>query len=143
MFNFLFSITSLALMSDSYERIQDQSRIEFYRLRASLIDEIEYSFSPAQLKSETLFPKYLHILVPKDSAQTASRGAWMGVLNDLKRELKREGERRQSEMVQKFSQLDSQTVHLEHELLELHTKFDRFTKILEKAVSRSDQFGFE
>lgn len=76
----------IALMSDSYERIQDRAEIEFQYLRAQIIHHIE-AFLPVSVRvNEEYFPRWVHVAVPVGSGigQVATSIQWQGVLNALK-----------------------------------------------------------
>ena len=76
----------IALMSDSYERIQDQADLEFQALQAGIIIKIEEFLSEKDKRDPEKFPKWLHAVVPsgKGSGKGASGMVWQGVLNDIK-----------------------------------------------------------
>jgi hypothetical protein len=75
-----------ALMSDSYERIQDQAALELQRVRAKLLlIEIDAFMSKEQLTDNTLFPDFIHVLIPKGSNETENKATqWLGVLGAIK-----------------------------------------------------------
>ena len=64
----------IALMSDSYERIQDRADTEFQLLRARLIREQEAFMSASDKADPRLFPTWLHLLVPKGEAAGRDAG---------------------------------------------------------------------
>eukprot|EP00049_Salpingoeca_infusionum_P015675 m.306947 g.306947 ORF g.306947 m.306947 type:complete len:1444 (-) comp15929_c0_seq1:219-4550(-) len=75
----------IALMSDSYERIQDRADIEFQHLRARMVYKEERFMTNQQKQDPKLFPQWLHALVPKGSGVGhVSEFQWQGVLNALK-----------------------------------------------------------
>ena len=80
----------IALMSDSYERIQDQADLEFQYLRARILAEQEAWLSPEQRRSADpkLYPRWLHVLVPRGqgAGRVESGEQWQGVLHELKKE---------------------------------------------------------
>ncbi|EGD76101.1 serine/Threonine protein kinase [Salpingoeca rosetta] len=80
----------IALMSDSYERIQDRADIEFQLLRARYLRERELFLSPAEKSDPKLFPKWLHVLVPKSTGvgESTPGQQWQGMLTMLKMEMK-------------------------------------------------------
>jgi hypothetical protein len=82
----LINYSSIALMSDSYERIQDQAALEQQRLRAGLLLELEISIGEKDRKDTTKFPPYLHVLIPKGHDETKFDGGslWPGVLGAIK-----------------------------------------------------------
>ena len=90
----------IALMSDSYERIQDQADIEFQALQAGIILKIEEFLSEKDKRDEEKFPKWLHALVPagKGNGKGESGMAWQGVLNDIKGQIGAQQEQMQNEM---------------------------------------------
>ncbi|EGD75564.1 WD-40 repeat protein [Salpingoeca rosetta] len=76
----------IALMSDSYERIQDRADIEFQLLRARILREQEAFMSEAKKKDPRIFPKWLHVLVPKGGGvgRPPATEQWLGVLHVLR-----------------------------------------------------------
>jgi WD40 repeat protein len=67
----------IALMSDSYECVQQRSSTEFLLERAKIICEIEAtSMTDAELTDPANFPKWLHVLRTKQSTMRA--GGWSG-----------------------------------------------------------------
>ncbi len=84
-----------ALMSDSYERIQDQAALEQQRLRAGLLLELEIDMSEEDKMDTDTFPPYLHVLIPKDHDETKFDGGdqWLGVLGAIKGEINEQGEK--------------------------------------------------
>ena len=64
----------IALMSDSYQRIQDRSIIELRFLRARILLEIELYLSPKELANPDWFPRYLHVLVPRGMNKPVGSG---------------------------------------------------------------------
>jgi hypothetical protein len=55
----------IALLSDSYEKIQDRAYIEFQLARARIVVSHEKLFSVASLDNPILFPEYLHVKVER------------------------------------------------------------------------------
>eukprot|EP00049_Salpingoeca_infusionum_P007482 m.121976 g.121976 ORF g.121976 m.121976 type:complete len:2507 (+) comp13714_c0_seq1:761-8281(+) len=69
----------IALMNDSFERIQDKSTVELSMLRARIIREV-LTFSPSP---DT---RYLHVMLPKGTNSGNQAGAeYQGVLHEMKR----------------------------------------------------------
>ena len=79
----------IALMSDSYERIQDQSDLELQLLQAKTILKIEEFLPLGEKTNEDNFPRWLHVLVPagQGSGKGASGMRWQGVLSDIKQKI--------------------------------------------------------
>lgn len=79
----------IAIMGDSYARIQENSEVEFLRLRATVLREYELFMSPEELADENMFPKWLHVLVPHGRGVGSSRDteAWHGLLGTLEERL--------------------------------------------------------
>lgn len=85
----------IALMGDSYEKVQEKSKIEALRERAGLLVEmelvIEYLFGDKFLLKHNYCPRWLHAVLPKE-AMTNSDGPgrqreWSGVAGSIKTEL--------------------------------------------------------
>eukprot|EP00054_Salpingoeca_dolichothecata_P035120 m.4589 g.4589 ORF g.4589 m.4589 type:complete len:314 (+) comp5087_c0_seq1:2942-3883(+) len=75
----------IALMSDSYERIQDGVDNEIFRLRARLVLELEPQLGRKARTNKALYPTFLHVLTPQGKATNPSQSTrWQGVLHDLK-----------------------------------------------------------
>eukprot|EP00298_Acanthocystis_sp_HF-20_P006887 c16621_g1_i3.p1 GENE.c16621_g1_i3~~c16621_g1_i3.p1 ORF type:complete len:296 (+),score=86.73 c16621_g1_i3:23-889(+) len=74
----------IALMSDSYERIQDQSALEIQKLRAKILLEIEMFMTEEELNNQENFPLYLHVLTEKGSDRSENKSQWLGVLGAIK-----------------------------------------------------------
>jgi len=78
----------IALMSDSYERIQDRAEIELQLLRATIILEQENFFSNSDFDNKKWFPPVLQVLVPRgQNKPTSTSSQWQGVLNALKQKV--------------------------------------------------------
>jgi hypothetical protein len=80
----------IAIMGDSYTRIQEKSEVEFLRLRATVLLEYELFMSPEELADQTKFPKWLHVLVPHGRGVGSSRDAeaWHGLLGTMEERLR-------------------------------------------------------
>jgi hypothetical protein len=78
----------IALMSDSYEHIQDRSVQELLYLKATIILEQEQFMKEKELTRKDWFPRFLHLLVPRGQNMAKggkiAMGAYQGVLNELK-----------------------------------------------------------
>ena len=55
----------IALMGDSYEKVQESAEVEFRRQRAQLLREYEFHMSAADRNNPKYFPRWLHVLKPK------------------------------------------------------------------------------
>mmetsp|Transcript_38088 Transcript_38088/g.120281 ORF Transcript_38088/g.120281 Transcript_38088/m.120281 type:complete len:266 (-) Transcript_38088:27-824(-) len=82
----------IALMGDSYEKVQEKAISYTLLERASIICEIELMMSDADKKNPNYFPKWLHVLFPKAQLHTMSSGVdvdddteWTGVAGSVKR----------------------------------------------------------
>lgn len=96
----------IALMSDSYERIQDRARIEFQLLRARILLEMELFMSEEEKRREEWFPRFLQVLVPQGAVQDPEAGAgeeWQGVLHALKQGQELRQDELEDQMNAKFS----------------------------------------
>ena len=54
----------IALISDSYAKIMENSEAESYKVKASMIVEREIHFSQEDFKNKELFPQYLLLRRP-------------------------------------------------------------------------------
>eukprot|EP00808_Paulinella_micropora_P021872 g71720.t1 len=87
----------IALMSDSFERIQDRAMMEFELQRGRLVNDHDAFMSKQDYDSQEFFPSYLFVLVPKNSARNSWQGDWTGVLGTLKRMYKEQSQDMQQE----------------------------------------------
>ncbi|EGD81722.1 WD-40 repeat protein [Salpingoeca rosetta] len=75
----------IALMSDSYELIQDKAVVEFQRLRAQIIREQEIFFDRSAFQRKDWYPRFLHVLLPRGrNTGGADSSQWQGVLHALR-----------------------------------------------------------
>ena len=78
----------IALMSDSYELIQDKAVVEFQRLRAQIIREQEIYFDRSVFLRQDWYPQYLHVLLPRGRNTGGAESAqWQGMLHALRNEV--------------------------------------------------------
>ena len=82
----------IALMGDSYEKVQENAYIESLAQRAALLVDIELEIGQRRLQHQGFFPRYLHALMAKelvtktdDHAQQGKE--WAGVTGTLRREI--------------------------------------------------------
>ena len=125
----------IALMSDSYERIQDKADVEFQMLQAGIILNIEEFLSEKEKNDPKKFPKWLHVLVPvgKGNGKGESGMAWQGVLNDIKDRIDAQEKQMQDEI--EIVKTDVNVVKTEvsaigNQLNELHSML---TKLVESS----------
>ena len=96
----------IALMSDSYEYIQDKAYVELHRLRAQIIFGNRHSRFGKLIAcfgghNDGDKEKYLHVMVPKgQNVPRPPQGEYQGVLNALKKESKESEERIMQELEQ-------------------------------------------
>ena len=84
----------IALMGDSYEKVQEKSKVEALRERAGLLVEmemvIEYLLGERFLLKHNYCPRWLHAVLPKEamSSDGASRQReWSGVAGTIKSDI--------------------------------------------------------
>jgi peptidoglycan hydrolase CwlO-like protein len=81
----------IALMSDSFENIQDRAFVELNMLRAKIIEEQKYglfSFFSKRLSTNKEQERYLHVVVPKgENRAKLPTEEYQGVLNAMKRDV--------------------------------------------------------
>ena len=114
-------------MGDSYERIQEKADLEFVRLRAKLILEVESFISKDTFNNDKKrFPKWLHVLVPKDDTQIETQGTVLKSVKTrvegLKAQMKTqiEGVEAQNvEMKAQIGRLETQNVEMKAQLSEI------------------------
>jgi hypothetical protein len=61
--------------------VQDQADIEFQKLRAAYLVELEASMT-ASLKDDLLFPRWVHVMLPGESH--GHFDVWKGVVGSMK-----------------------------------------------------------
>ncbi|EGD81093.1 hypothetical protein PTSG_11041 [Salpingoeca rosetta] len=139
----------IALMSDSYERIQDRADIEFQLLRARILREQDAWLTLEGKMDARRFPMWLHVLVPKGSGVGRDGGSvqWQGVLHALKKEVadKVEGVERKMGGVEGkvegmetgFSKrLDAKVGGVDERVKSLEEKVDRTLELLQQLLAR-------
>ena len=100
-------------MGDSYERIQEKADLEFVRLRAKLILEVESFISKDTFNNDKKrFPKWLHVLVPKDDTQIETQGT---VLKSVKTRV----EGLKAQMKTQIGRLETQNVEMKAQNVEM------------------------
>ena len=62
----------IALMGDSFDRIKEKSRAEFFRLQATLILDYEANISPSVLALPPYNPRYIFVMI-RSSARMPAR----------------------------------------------------------------------
>eukprot|EP00873_Tetraselmis_striata_P005838 jgi/Tetstr1/426102/TSEL_016432.t1 len=86
----------IALMGDSYEKVQEKSKIEALRERAGLLVEmeavIEYMLGEKFLIKQNYCPRWLHALMPKEAFQSSDgvgsrTREWSGIAGSIKSDL--------------------------------------------------------
>eukprot|EP00193_Tetraselmis_chui_P020832 CAMPEP_0177792786 /NCGR_PEP_ID=MMETSP0491_2-20121128/24713_1 /TAXON_ID=63592 /ORGANISM="Tetraselmis chuii, Strain PLY429" /LENGTH=1607 /DNA_ID=CAMNT_0019315229 /DNA_START=622 /DNA_END=5445 /DNA_ORIENTATION=+ len=86
----------IALMGDSYEKVQEKSKIEALRERAGLLVEmeavIEYMLGEEFLIRRNYCPRWLHALMPKEAFQSSDgigsrTREWSGIAGSIKTDL--------------------------------------------------------
>jgi hypothetical protein len=74
----------IALLSDSYEKIQDRAYIEFQLARGRIVLAQEALFFESQFNDPALFPRYVHVLVEQGkNIPKVQPDEWQGVLGKL------------------------------------------------------------
>eukprot|EP00050_Salpingoeca_kvevrii_P022764 m.131736 g.131736 ORF g.131736 m.131736 type:complete len:284 (-) comp9818_c0_seq6:189-1040(-) len=134
----------IALMSDSYERIQDRAEIEFLMLRSRILVEQERFCSPEELAKHA--PQFLHVLVPEGSGDMEGLGGtseqWNGVLHALKqqiREVKEQNERLESKLEHQNAESKEHMEDMKHRLeqqnAELKLQLEQVIVLLQQSRS--------
>uniref|UniRef100_A0A061RUB1 Polycystin cation channel PKD1/PKD2 domain-containing protein n=1 Tax=Tetraselmis sp. GSL018 TaxID=582737 RepID=A0A061RUB1_9CHLO len=80
----------IALMGDSYEKVQEKAKVEALRERAGLLVEIELVAGKRYLKRNNYCPRWLHALVPKETLQageTRRNREWAGITGTIRQDL--------------------------------------------------------
>ena len=116
-------------MGDSYERIQEKADLEFVRLRAKLILEVESFISKDTFNNDKKrFPKWLHVLVPKDDTQIETQGT---VLKSVKTRV--EGLKAQNvEMKAQNVEMKAQIGRLETQNVEMKAQLSEILRLLQR-----------
>ena len=84
----------IALMGDSYEKVQESAEVEFRRQRAQLLREYEFHMPKKRRDDPRLFPRWLHVLKPKGADGGDDDGGdedeeWVCTVTAIKNETKR------------------------------------------------------
>ena len=82
----------IALMGDSYEKVQENAYSESLAQRAALLVDIELEIGQERLQHQGYFPRYLHALMSKELVCKAGDQAqpgkeWAGVAGTLRHEI--------------------------------------------------------
>jgi hypothetical protein len=119
----------IAIMGDSYDRVQANSNAEWRREQAKVVLELEQLLYTKQRKDPRMFPTWIHVLKPKpidegDDADASQQTQWLGRAGELKTFVR-------SELKESHSQLDTKLEMSQHQL----------EKKLETVKSAVDNFG--
>jgi len=80
----------IAIMSDSYAAIQENSTSEFLLEKAKALAEIECFMSPAERSRKDWFPNYLHLLIQSDAVEGTGfeqKEEWTGMVHRITTEI--------------------------------------------------------
>jgi hypothetical protein len=127
-------IHALAIMSDSYERIQDQAALEQQRLRAGLLLELEIHMSKRKKKDKANYPAHLHVLIPKDHDETkfGAGDQWLGVLGAMKGEINEQREKTKKDISAVEESLSKKISAVEESNKTIQLKMDEIISLLKQ-----------
>lgn len=119
----------IAIMGDSYDRVQTNANAEWRCEQAKIVLELEQLLYTKQRKDPLMFPTWVHVLKPKpidegDDEDASQQTQWLGRAGELKRIVR-------SELKESQNQLDTKLEMSQHQL---ETK-------LETVKSAVDNFG--
>eukprot|EP00668_Euglena_longa_P035059 GGOE01045031.1.p1 GENE.GGOE01045031.1~~GGOE01045031.1.p1 ORF type:complete len:444 (-),score=165.93 GGOE01045031.1:295-1626(-) len=123
----------IALMGDSYQRIQDRSGVELSLLRARIILEVEEFLSAKERANKEWFPKYLHILLPQGANQPLGSMLGANQQGGFVTEIKK-GVRESNALLEQ--KLEEYKASLDKELA---SKMDALEQKLDGKIARLDQ----
>ena len=65
----------IAIMSDSYDRVRDNQRLEARLQKAMVLVDIDRTYGELLVRffGENIYPMYLHVLAPSDQNGSSSR----------------------------------------------------------------------
>ena len=141
----------IARMSDSYERIQDESEREGRRLKAKIILGFENAMtSAAKEKNKAWFPAWIHILVRKGkNVAKVPNKEWVGVLADVKKsvegatddtgkqfkEMEKKNAEQFGEMRKENAEMRKENAEMEQKIDGMEKKIDEMRKGIEQIVA--------
>ena len=119
----------IAIMGDSYDRVQANANAEWRCEQAKIVLELEQLLYTKQRKDPLMFPTWVHVLKPKpinegDDEDASQQTQWLGRAGELKSFVR-------SELKESQSQLDTKLEMSQHQL----------EKKLETVKSAVDNFG--
>ena len=89
LFTYIIMINVLiSVLSDDFDRIQENGRAEFTFARAEAVLEYQGMLSEAERLDSALFPTWLQVLVPTLESEEVTEGEWVGRVRELKNSVK-------------------------------------------------------
>ena len=98
----------IAIMGDSFDRVQENAEDVFQRERAGQLVEMELNMTNEELKNEEYFPKYVDVLMAADGSGSDSGAGeeWSGRINILRKHMDARQKESQKEMKEQVEDLE-------------------------------------
>ena len=110
----------IAIMGDSYDKVQENAFLEYRREKARVLMEIEIMMTKKERKREDYFPRWLHVLQPTTTGGARSRDRWIGRIREIKESVEQQVVNLEHSMRDQFGQqLRKQQKEMEKSLEEL------------------------
>ncbi|CDW88397.1 UNKNOWN [Stylonychia lemnae] len=124
----LFMNFTIAVISDSYEKVMQKLVAQSFKVKAEMIVQRELLLTPQnEVESRFYFPEYIVLRRPIETIKGDS-GEWKGFIKDLKQTIQTSAQRSKNEVIQnviplqnKIELLDKNTSNQQNTLVELKT----------------------
>ena len=127
----------IAIMGDTFDRIQENSQAEFMFARAQIVLEYEGNLSEEEKNNPDWFPTWLQVLVPTLQEREGDHENWVGRVRELKNTMKNEigdltNKLNESEKRRRVEQEErkKQTVKMEGKLEETNEKIEELLALV-------------
>ncbi|GMI01212.1 hypothetical protein TrST_g7001 [Triparma strigata] len=127
----------IAIMGDTFDRIQENSQAEFMYARAQIVLEYEGNLSEEEKNNPDWFPTWLQVLVPTLQEREGDHENWVGRVRELKNTMKNEigdltNKLNESEKRRRVEQEErkKQTVKMEGKLEETNEKIEELLTLV-------------
>ena len=121
----------IAIMGDSYDKVQENAFLEYRRELARVIVEIEIMMTKKERRRRDYFPRWLHVLQPTTTGGARQRDRWIGRIREIKESVEVQVMSLQLKMREQFgSQLRKQQREMEESLNELKEQMHEVKDLL-------------
>jgi len=93
----------IAIMGDSYDKVQENAFLEYRREMARVLMEIEIMMTKKERERKDYFPRWLHVLQPTTHGGPRSRDRWIGRIREIKESVEMQVLGLQHSMREEFS----------------------------------------